>query len=270
MKTQKHYRQTYPSDITREQFEHIREDLDNFKKQTRPRTLDLYDVFCAVLYVLKSGCQWRMLPSDLPKWRSVYEYHRQWSQRVDKEASLLEQVLKKMVGQARVKHGRKEQTGFCIIDAQSVKNTDTAEEKGYDAGKKVSGIKRHIAVDTQGLPHAIGITTANVTDREGALMTLFSQNQEQNLSEVENVLADGGYSGEKFAEAVKKQIGSSVEIAKRNEQHTFAVIPKRWVVERSFGWLDKCRRLWKNCERKINTSLQFVVLAFIKILLKRL
>lgn len=175
-----------------------------------------------------------------------------------------------MVGQVRVKHGRKEQTSLCIIDAQSVKNTDTAEERGYDAGKKVSGIKRHIAVDTQGLPHAIGITTANVTDREGALMTLFSQNQEQNLSEVENVLADGGYSGEKFAEAVKNQIGSSVEIAKRNEQHTFAVIPKRWVVERSFGWLDKCRRLWKNCERKINTSLQFVVLAFIKIILKRL
>jgi len=95
MKTQKHNRQTYPSDITREQFEYIREDLENFKRQTRPRTLDLYDVFCAVLYVLKSGCQWRMLPSDLPKWRSVYEYHRQWSQRIDEEASLFEQVLKK-------------------------------------------------------------------------------------------------------------------------------------------------------------------------------
>lgn len=173
-----------------------------------------------------------------------------------------------MVGEVRTKHGRKEQTSFCIIDAQSVKNTDTAEEKGYDAGKKVSGIKRHIAVDTQGLPHAIGITTANVTDREGAL-TMISQTK-KNLSLVSNLLVDGGYSGDAFAEAVKKIIGATVEVAKRNELHTFAVIPKRWVVERSFAWLEKCRRLWKNCERKINTSLHFVILAFISILIKRL
>lgn len=175
-----------------------------------------------------------------------------------------------MVGQVRLKHGRKEQTSYCIIDAQSVKNTDTAEEKGYDAGKKVSGIKRHIAVDTQGLPHAIGITTANVTDREGALTTLFTDKHKQNFKEVENILVDGGYTGDKFAESVKKLIGSTVEVAKRNELHTFKVIPQRWVVERSFAWLEKCRRLWKNCERKINTSLQFVVLAFVVLLIKRL
>lgn len=175
-----------------------------------------------------------------------------------------------MVGEVRIKHGRKEQTSFCIIDAQSVKNTDTAEEKGYDAGKKVSGIKRHIAVDTQGLPHAIGITTANVTDREGALTTLFSNKNKVHLKKVKNVLVDGGYSGGKFANSVKELIGSDVEVAKRNELHTFAVIPKRWVVERSFAWLEKCRRLWKNCERKINNSLQFVVLAFIVLMIKRL
>ncbi len=169
-----------------------------------------------------------------------------------------------------MKSGRKEQTSFCIIDAQSVKNTDTAEEKGYDAGKKVSGIKRHIAVDTQGLPHAIGITTANITDREGALTTLFNEKHKEKLERVKEVLTDGGYSGEKFANSVKELIGSSVEVAKRNELHKFAVIPKRWVVERSFAWLEKCRRLWKNCERKINNSLQFVVLAFIVILVKRL
>ena len=173
-----------------------------------------------------------------------------------------------MVGEVRIKHGRKAATSFCIIDAQSVKNTDTAEEKGYDAGKKVSGIKRHVAVDSQGLPHAIAITTANVTDREGALTALSCA--KKNLSQVVNILADGGYTGEKFAASVKEIIGAEVEIAKRNELHTFAVIPKRWVVERSFAWLEKCRRLWKNCERKINSSLQFVVLAFIAILLKRL
>jgi transposase len=154
-----------------------------------------------------------------------------------------------------------------IIDAQSVKNTDTAEEKGYDGGKKVSGIKRHIAVDTEGLPHAIHITVANVTDRTGALEA-FSLHKDS-PSGVENVLADGGYTGEKFAKGVKELLGCGVEIAKRNELHTFKVIPKRWVVERCFAWLEKCRRLWKNCERKLNTSLNMVVLAFIVLLLKR-
>lgn len=155
-----------------------------------------------------------------------------------------------------------------IIDAQSVKNTDTAEEKGYDAGKKVSGIKRHIAVDTQGLPHAIHITTANIPDREGAIEMM--SDAKENLVDVQNVLVDGGYSGEKFSSEIKDIIGATVEVAKRSELHKFVVIPKRWVVERSFSWLEKYRRLWKNCERKINTSLQMVVLAFIALLLKRL
>ena len=92
----------------------------------------------------------------------------------------------------------------------------------------------------------------------------------QNLSEVNNILADGGYTGNKFEEAVKDLIGARVEIARRNELHTFAVIPKRWVVERSFAWLEKCRRLWKNCERKLNSSLQMTILAFVALLLKRL
>jgi transposase len=153
------------------------------------------------------------------------------------------------------------------VDAQSVKNTDTAEQKGYDAGKKVSGIKRHIAVDTQGLPHAIHVTTANVTDRTGALEA-FELHQED-LGKVQTVLVDGGYTGEPFAGAVKKLLGASVEVVKRNELHTFTVLPKRWVVERSFAWLEKCRRLWKNCERKLTTSLQMFVLAFVVLIIKR-
>ena len=164
-------------------------------------------------------------------------------------------------------NGRTDKTSFIIIDAQSVKNTDTAEQKGYDAGKKVSGIKRHIAVDTQGIPHALLVTTANVTDRNGALQ-MFMLHQEH-LSEVESALGDGGYSGENFAQATREILGCNIEIAKRNELHTFEVIPKRWVVERSFAWIEKCRRLWKNCERKINSSLQMLVLAFVVILLKR-
>ena len=173
-----------------------------------------------------------------------------------------------MVGAARRSNGRKEQTSFCIVDSQSVKNTDSAEQKGYDAGKKVSGIKRHIAVDTEELPHAIHITTANVTDRAGAL-AMFDRCRD-GLSQVQNVLVDGGYTGDPFAAGVQSLLGASVEVVKRNEMHTFVVLPKRWVVERSFAWLEKCRRLWKNCERKLNTSLQMVVLAFAALILKRL
>jgi transposase len=154
-----------------------------------------------------------------------------------------------------------------IVDAQSVKNTDSAREKGYDAGKKISGIKRHIAVDTQGLPHAIAVTTADVTDRKGALQAL--SRCATDLPAVQSILADGGYVGQPFAQAVEELLGAKVQIAKRSELHTFAVMPQRWVVERSFAWLEKCRRLWKNCERKLNTSLQFIHLAFLALLLRR-
>ena len=172
-----------------------------------------------------------------------------------------------MVGKERINNGRNIKTSFCIIDAQSVKNTDTAENKGYDAGKKISGIKRHLAVDINGLPHAIHITTANVTDRDGALM--MASNAKESLSAVSNLMVDGGYTGEKFADQIKDILGATVEVVKRSELHKFVVLPKRWVVERSFAWLEKCRRLWKNCERKLNTSLQMTVLAFVGLLLRR-
>ncbi len=115
-----------------------------------------------------------------------------------------------------------------------MKNTDSASQKGYDAGKKVSGIKRHIAVDTQGLPHAVAVTTAEVTDRNGALTTL--DRCADDLKQVDGALVDAGYSGEPFAQAVKDKLDATVQVAKRSQLHTFAVIPKRWVVERSFAW----------------------------------
>lgn len=148
-----------------------------------------------------------------------------------------------------------------------MKNTDTAKEKGYDAGKKVSGIKRHIAVNTNGMPHAIHVTTANVTDRAGAIA--MAERYKGSLSAVTNLLVDAGYTGEKFAKSIQDTLGASVEVVKRNELHTFKVLPKRWVVERSFSWIEKCHRLWKNCEGKLATSLQMVVLAFVALLLKR-
>ena len=133
--------------------------------------------------------------------------------------------------------------------------------------RKISGIKRHIGVDTNGLPHSIHITPANITDRAGAL-EMFEKSK-QNMTIVEKVLADGGYTGDKFKTAVKELINADVEIAKRSELHKFKVIPKRWVVERSFAWLEKCRRLWKNCESLIESSLGMIKVAFIRLLLKR-
>jgi transposase len=167
----------------------------------------------------------------------------------------------------RYASGRNLETTFVIIDSKSIKNTDTAESKGYDAGKKVSGIKLHMAVDILGLPHAIHMTKANVTDRNGAIeMVLFNLD---NLVKVQNMLFDSGYSGENFANAIKQIHGSSVEVVKKSDFGEFQVIPKRWIVERTFAWLEKNRRLWKNCERKLHTSMQMTVLALLTLILKR-
>lgn len=260
-------REAYPSDVTREQFELIRHILESASKVTHPMDYDLYDIFCAVLYVLREGCRWRSLPHDYPKWNNVYYHFRKWSKKRANGNSLLVEVLNELVKSERIIKGRKPETTMIIVDSKSIKNTNTAEEKGYDGGKKVSGIKVHIGVDTNGLPHALCVTTANVGDRDGAIemLEIFTPN----LSNVAKVLCDGGYTGGDFAFAVKFLIDAEVEVAKRNELHKFAVIPKRWVVERTFAWLENFRRLWKNCERKLHTSFQMTILAFIILLLKR-
>ncbi len=121
-------------------------------------------------------------------------------------------------------------------------------------------------MDTQGLPHVIAVTTAEVTDRKGALEAF--DRCVDNLRQVNSVLVDGSYAGQPFAQAVRQRLGATVRVAKRSELHTFAVMPRRWVVERSFAWLEKCRRLWKDCERKPNSSLQFLHLAFLVHLLR--
>jgi transposase len=133
--------------------------------------------------------------------------------------------------------------------------------------EKTSGIKVHPSIDTGGLPHAIRITTADVTDQDGAVETL--RRYAPNLSKVGKVLCGGDYSGENFSGAVKALIGAEVEVVKRNELHTHVVLPKRWVVERTFAWMEKFRRLWKNCKRKSHTILQMTVLAFVSPLQKR-
>lgn len=130
----------YPSNISREQFARIAPILESARKKTKPRTVDLHDVFCGVLYVLKSGCQWRMLPKDFPKWRTCYEYFKKWSAKgTVAEDSILDIILKQLVGIVRIADNRKTKTTFVIVDAQSVKNTDTAKKKVTMQGKKYLG-----------------------------------------------------------------------------------------------------------------------------------
>jgi len=132
---------------------------------------------------------------------------------------------------------------------------------------KKTGVKIHVAVDVCGFPYAALVTTANVTDRQGAIMML--SNPDSSLGKLKTVLCDGAYTGEDFANAIRKLTGATVQVAKRSELHTITVTPKRWIVERSFGWLDKCRRLWKNCERFIQNTLNMLRFAFVSILLKK-
>ncbi|WP_179871760.1 IS5 family transposase [Bacillus cereus] len=201
--------------------------------------------------MLTTGCQWRNLPSDFPNWQTVYFYYQIWWEIDENGISLLEKVHKTI--------GRKNQISFCIVDAQSVKNTWIASEKDYDAGKKVSGIKRHISVDTNGLIHAIEVTTTNITDREGAIK--MCERHTKALNKVTNILCDGGYTGPSFAQSIKEIIDCSVEIIKCSELHKFVVLPKRWIVERTFAWLENYRRLWKNCERTLENSRPSCLLA---------
>jgi transposase len=129
-------RKSYPSDITREQFEIICDMLSTAKKNTRPREIDLYDIFCAILYLLKEGCSWRAIPHDFPKWQHVRYYYDIWSAPDDNGISLLDKIMRKLVEAEREKVGRASETTMLIVDSKSSQNADTAEEKGYDAGKK--------------------------------------------------------------------------------------------------------------------------------------
>ncbi len=159
-----------------------------------------------------------------------------------------------------------------IIDSQSVKNTDCAckKQKGYDGGKKVGGIKRHLVTDTNGLPLDIVITPANESERDVCFQILL--NQEELLVRLEEIYADSGYKGERFEFEIYQDTGVIITVVPRrqNTKTSFAVVPKRWVVERSFSWLDKCHRLWKNTERMINTSKAMIQLCFVRLLARRL
>ena len=248
----------YPTNISNSQWQIMSKFLD----VERSRKYDLQEIVNATFYLVKTGCQWRLLPGDFPKWQIVYYYFSTW-----KKNAIWEQIHESLVEQIRKTVGKNEEPTVGIIDAQSVKSTFvSSQEKGFDAGKKIKGIKRHIIVDTLGLILAVVIQSASVQDRDGAVSVI--DKLIENWKNVIKIFADGGYAG-KLIGKVKDQFKIKLEIIKRDELHTFKILPKRWIVERTFSWIDTNRRNSKNYERLTNTSVAMVHISAIRIMLNR-
>lgn len=248
----------YPTNVSDSQWQIISKYLD----VVRSRKYNLREIVNAILYIVKTGCQWRMLPEDFAPWKLVYYYFSSW-----KKSEIFEIIHESLVERIRVKKGKKEEPTVGIIDAQSVKNTlVSSEDKGFDAGKKIKGIKRHIIVDTLGLVLAVVIQSASVQDRDGAVAVVTKMLE--SWKKVVKIFADGGYRGQ-LIETIKAKFKIELEIIKRDELHTFKILPKRWIVERTFAWIDTNRRNSKNYERLNNTSVAMVHLSAIRIMLKR-
>ena len=249
---------SYPSNVSDSQWQIISKYLD----VERNRKYELREIVNAILYLVKTGCQWRMLPGDFPQWTIVYYYFSVW-----KQNGILEEIHECLVEKIRKQRNKKEEPSIGIIDAQSVKSTlVSSQDKGFDAGKKIKGIKRHIIVDTLGLILAVVIQSASVQDRDGAISVI--DKLTENWKKIIKIFADSGYRGELIAK-VQTRFKIELEIIKRNELHTFKVLPKRWIVERTFAWIDTNRRNSKNYERLNNTSVAIVHLAAIRIMLNR-
>jgi putative transposase len=248
----------YISNVSDSQWQIISKYLD----VERNRKYDLREIVNAILYLVKTGCQWRMMPGDFAPWKTVYYYFSVW-----KKAEIFEVIHEALVAEVRVMHGKKEEPTVGIIDAQSVKNTlVSTQNKGFDAGKKIKGIKRHIIVDTLGLILAVVIQSASVQDRDGAVDVV--NKLCESWKKVVKIFADGGYRGQ-LINTIKTRFRIELEIIKRDELHIFRVLPKRWIVERTFAWLDTNRRNSKNYERLNQTSVAMVHLSAIRIMLKR-
>ena len=248
----------YPSNVSDSQWAIISKNFD----LTRSRKYELREIWNGISYLVKTGCQWRMLPMDFPHWKIVYYYFSVW-----KNKEVIEDIHNYLVEKIRKKANKNEDPSIGIIDAQSVKNTlVSCEDKGFDAGKKIKGIKRHIMVDTLGLILAIVIQRASVQDRDGATSVI--EKMQERWIKIIKIFADGGYRG-KLIDKIKQAFNIDIEIIKRNELHTFKILPMRWIVERTFAWIDTNRRNSKNYERLNKTSVTMVHLSAIRIMLNR-
>jgi putative transposase len=256
-------RKPYPTDLTDEQWAlvepFVQASACGPQEQLHPRR----EVVNAILYITHTGAQWRYMPHDLPDWQLVYHYFDEWKK--DGTLKRLHDTLRKKV---RKKAGHKEEPTASVLDSQSVKTTEEAETKGYDAGKKVKGRKRHLLVDTLGLVLLVWMSTADVQDRDAAQAVL--PLAAHDYPTLQKTWADGAYQGQQV-EKVASESGITLEVVKRSDKDKgFVLQARRWIVERTFGWLNRERRLSKDYERKEESSEAFIHLGMTRLMLRRL
>lgn len=253
----------YPTDLNDSEWELIKQYLPKAKNTGRPIEVDLREILNAIFYQLKTGGSWNYIPKEFPPKGTVYWYFQKYQ-----KDGTIENLHKILRDKARVNLGRNKQPSASIIDAQSVKTTLSGEEIGFDAGKNVKGRKRHILVDTEGLLLSVKVSSASVQDRDGAKI-LFSEDLKY-FHKLELTWADGAYGGQ-LIEWVEENHKHKIEIIKRTDDiKGFIVLPRRWVVERTFSWLNNFRRLSKDYERLPKTSESFIYLSMIRLMLRRL
>lgn len=256
-------RKAYPSDLTDEQWKKLEPHLPKPQKRGAPRRANLREIINALRYLSRTGCQWRMLPHDLPSWEIVYYYFSQW-----RDSGDWERLNRELRIEVRVSVGKDPEPSAAILDSQSVKASEMSKTRGYDAGKKINGMKRHLLVDTLGLVLTVLILTADVQDRDGARQLL--EKCKDKFPRLQKIWADGGYTGT-LIDWVKQMCGWVLEIVKRSDQAKgFQLLPHRWIVERTFGWFNRSRRLSKDYERLSTSGEAMVYIAMVTLMTKRL